>query len=59
MPKSDSTGGSGGGVAAAVAPAGSGTGGGPAVGSSRVFAVGRYQVTVEEVLAEGEPRRRP
>ncbi|XP_066488035.1 BMP-2-inducible protein kinase isoform X2 [Tiliqua scincoides] len=60
MPKSDGTGGSGGGGtgaagggAAAAGAGGSGTGAGPAVGSSRVFAVGRYQVTVEELLAEG------
>ncbi|XP_053108039.1 BMP-2-inducible protein kinase isoform X2 [Hemicordylus capensis] len=61
MPKSDGTGGSsssvgggGGGVGGATAAgAGSVAGGGPAVGSSRVFAVGRFQVTVEELLAEG------
>ncbi|XP_077157199.1 BMP-2-inducible protein kinase isoform X2 [Paroedura picta] len=57
MPKSDGTGGSGGGGAGTAAAAGVGAGpgaaAGPAVGSSRVFAVGRYQVTVEEVLAEG------
>ncbi|XP_060103125.1 BMP-2-inducible protein kinase [Heteronotia binoei] len=59
MPKSDGTGGSGGGSSgggtAAVAAGGGPVvaAGGPAVGSSRVFSVGRYQVTVEEVLAEG------
>ncbi|XP_054845956.1 BMP-2-inducible protein kinase isoform X2 [Eublepharis macularius] len=59
MPKSDGTGGSsgsgggGGGGGTAAAGGGSVAAGGPAVGSSRVFNVGRYQVTVEEVLAEG------
>ncbi|XP_061439244.1 BMP-2-inducible protein kinase isoform X2 [Rhineura floridana] len=61
MPKSDGTGGSnssggGGGIGCGGTSApGSGfvAGGGPAVGSSRVFAVGRFQVTVEELLAEG------
>lgn len=52
MPKSE---GSGGGGAAAGGAAGSGLSGGFS-GSSvgvRVFAVGRYQVTLEESLAEG------
>ncbi|XP_051054268.1 BMP-2-inducible protein kinase [Phodopus roborovskii] len=52
MPKSE---GSGGGAAAGGA-AGSGLGGGGFAGSSvgvRVFSVGRYQVTLEESLAEG------
>nr|XP_020007553.1 BMP-2-inducible protein kinase [Castor canadensis] len=52
MPKSE---GSGGGGAAGGGAAGAGAGGGPG-GSSvgvRVFAVGRYQVTLEESLAEG------
>ncbi|XP_048365398.1 BMP-2-inducible protein kinase isoform X3 [Sphaerodactylus townsendi] len=57
MPKSDGTGGSGGGSGGGgsgpAAGVGSVAAGGPAVGSSRVFSVGRYQVTVEEVLAEG------
>uniref|UniRef100_A0A8C6YBR6 non-specific serine/threonine protein kinase n=1 Tax=Naja naja TaxID=35670 RepID=A0A8C6YBR6_NAJNA len=62
MPKSDGTGGSPGGTGGAPAAGGcGGIGGGGgigvsgslAVGSSRVFAVGRFQVTVEEVLAEG------
>ena len=51
MPKSE---GSGGGAAAGGA-AGGGLGGGFASSSMgvRVFAVGRYQVTLEESLAEG------
>ncbi|XP_013925195.1 PREDICTED: BMP-2-inducible protein kinase [Thamnophis sirtalis] len=63
MPKSDGSGGSPGGIGCGGAPAAGGGGGGGgiigsvsgslAVGSSRVFAVGRFQVTVEEVLAEG------
>ncbi|XP_028599699.2 BMP-2-inducible protein kinase isoform X2 [Podarcis muralis] len=61
MPKSDGTGGStssgggggGGGGGTSAAVSGFVAGGGPAVGSSRVFAVGRFQVTVEELLAEG------
>jgi hypothetical protein len=55
MPKSE---GSGGGGAAGGGAAGAGAGGGPG-GSSvgvRVFAVGRYQVTLEESLAEGMGR---
>ncbi|XP_060542189.1 BMP-2-inducible protein kinase-like [Pantherophis guttatus] len=61
MPKSDGTGGSPGGIGGAPAAGGGvgiGIGGGGSgslsVGSSRVFAVGRFQVTVEEVLAEGK-----
>lgn len=54
MPKSE---GSGGGAAAGgAAGAGLGGGGGGFTGSSvgvRVFSVGRYQVTLEESLAEG------
>lgn len=64
MPKSDGTGGSPGGIGGGGAPAAGGVGiggvGGSvslSVGSSRVFAVGRFQVTVEEVLAEGERGR--
>ncbi|XP_044284947.1 BMP-2-inducible protein kinase isoform X2 [Varanus komodoensis] len=55
MPKSDGTGGSGGGGGGGGLAAGSSAvaAGGPAVGSSRVFSVGRFQVTVEELLAEG------
>lgn len=60
MPKSEgSGGGGGGGGAAAGGAAGAGLGGGSGggfAGSSvgvRVFAVGRYQVTLEESLAEG------
>ncbi|KAJ7327205.1 hypothetical protein JRQ81_016964, partial [Phrynocephalus forsythii] len=45
-------GGGGGGSLAAAGAGGVVTGSGPAVGSSRVFAVGRFQVTVEELLAE-------
>ncbi|XP_062991359.1 BMP-2-inducible protein kinase isoform X2 [Elgaria multicarinata webbii] len=55
MPKSDGTGGSNssGGGGPLAAGSSSVAGGGPAVGSSRVFCVGRFQVTVEELLAEG------
>ncbi|KAH0615789.1 hypothetical protein JD844_026288 [Phrynosoma platyrhinos] len=64
MPKSDGTGGStgsggggggggvGGGGGTLAAGVGTVVGAGPAVGSSRFFAVGRFQVTVEELLAE-------
>ncbi|XP_063166113.1 BMP-2-inducible protein kinase isoform X1 [Candoia aspera] len=52
MPKSDGTGGGNGGIGGAASAAAGGAGS-LAVGSSRVFAVGRFQVTVEEVLAEG------
>ncbi|XP_039174649.1 BMP-2-inducible protein kinase isoform X2 [Crotalus tigris] len=56
MPKSDGTGGSsggGGGSGGASSSSSGAVAGSLAVGSSRVFAVGRFQVTVEEVLAEG------
>ncbi|XP_042534044.1 BMP-2-inducible protein kinase isoform X1 [Dipodomys spectabilis] len=57
MPKSEGSGGGGGGGAGGgAAGAGAGGGGGGSGGSSvgvRVFAVGRYQVTLEESLAEG------
>uniref|UniRef100_A0A8D0G7J0 non-specific serine/threonine protein kinase n=1 Tax=Sphenodon punctatus TaxID=8508 RepID=A0A8D0G7J0_SPHPU len=63
MPKSEGSGGGGGGggggagggggTAACVGSGAGGVGGGPAVGSSRGFAVGRCQVTLEELLAEG------
>ncbi|XP_060635334.2 BMP-2-inducible protein kinase [Anolis sagrei] len=60
MPKSEGSGGSnssggggGGGQGGGTLAAGGVVGAGPAVGSSRVFAVGRFQVTVEELLAEG------
>ncbi|KAM3832130.1 BMP-2-inducible protein kinase isoform 2-T2 [Vipera latastei] len=52
MPKSDGTGGSNG-VGVGGASSSGAVAGSLAVGSSRVFAVGRFQVTVEEVLAEG------
>ncbi|XP_037685998.1 LOW QUALITY PROTEIN: BMP-2-inducible protein kinase [Choloepus didactylus] len=52
MPKSEGGGGGGGG-AAGVVVAGAGSGSGGSTVGVRVFAVGRYQVTLEESLAEG------
>ncbi|XP_004430926.1 PREDICTED: BMP-2-inducible protein kinase isoform X1 [Ceratotherium simum simum] len=51
MPKSE--GGGGGGAAGGGAGAGAGPGSGSSSLGVRVFAVGRYQVTLEETLAEG------
>ncbi|KAM6177003.1 BMP-2-inducible protein kinase isoform 1-T1 [Erethizon dorsatum] len=54
MPKSEGGGGGGGGAAGGGAGgAGAGGGGGGSSVGVRVFAVGRYQVTLEESLAEG------
>ncbi|KAI5936602.1 BMP-2-inducible protein kinase [Manis javanica] len=52
MPKSEG-GGGGGGAAVGAAGAGTGCGSGSSSVGVRVFAVGRYQVTLEESLAEG------
>ncbi|XP_043826291.1 BMP-2-inducible protein kinase [Dromiciops gliroides] len=59
MPKSEGSGGGAGGGGGPGCPGGGGGGGGSGAGSGassvgvRVFAVGRYQVTLEEPLAEG------
>ncbi|XP_068948902.1 BMP-2-inducible protein kinase isoform X2 [Petaurus breviceps papuanus] len=57
MPKSEGSGGGGGGGGGPGCPGGGGGGSGAGSGASsvgvRVFAVGRYQVTLEEQLAEG------
>lgn len=52
MPKSEG-GGGGGGAAVGAAGAGTGCGSGSSSVGVRVFTVGRYQVTLEESLAEG------
>lgn len=54
MPKSE---GSGGGGAAGGGAAGAGCGSGGSSVGVRVFSVGRYQVTLEESLAEGTGAR--
>lgn len=54
MPKSE---GSGGGGAAGGVAAGAGCGSGGSSVGVRVFSVGRYQVTLEESLAEGTGAR--
>lgn len=56
MPKSEG-GGGGGGAAGAAGGAGAGAGSGSSSVGVRVFAVGRYQVTLEESLAEGTGAR--
>ncbi|XP_058152507.1 BMP-2-inducible protein kinase isoform X1 [Dasypus novemcinctus] len=53
MPKSEGGGGGGGGGVAGAVVAGAGSGSGGSSVGVRVFAVGRYQVTLEESLAEG------
>ncbi|XP_065734415.1 BMP-2-inducible protein kinase isoform X2 [Phocoena phocoena] len=53
MPKSEGGGGGGGGGAAGGGAGGAGAGSGSSSVGVRVFAVGRYQVTLEESLAEG------
>ncbi|XP_062430336.1 BMP-2-inducible protein kinase isoform X2 [Rhea pennata] len=53
MPKSDGSGGGGGGGGGGGTVCGGSGGGSGGVALGKVFAVGRYQVTAEELLAEG------
>lgn len=56
MPKSEGGGGGGGAAGGGAGGAGAASGSGGSSVGVRVFAVGRYQVTLEESLAEGTGR---